>query len=637
VRRFGSIDQLVLSAWCGLAAGLLEVGTRIVCRFIAPHGRLYMMSRHFVWQAPLSNFLLFAALGLCLAISARLWPRFGRWLGPRLIGFCAILPVLMVISSQVYPLAWAMLALGIAWRLAAVLEAQGGALRAWLLWSFPGLVALVLVAASCVFGGDWLGRRKEAAARLPGGDAPNVLLVVLDTVRADRMSLYGYDRPTTPKLDRLARGAVRFDEARSTAPWTLASHASFFSGRWPHEFELDWMSPLRWNWPTLAEYLRAHGYATAGVVANVLYCSSETGLSRGFTYYEDYDLEGFAALRTAWLPNWTLGVVSDWGLILSRRPELAAFRSMLESLLAPLHNIGRKKDAAEINRGFLDWLSHRREPTRPFFAFLNYYDTHSPYVVPPGSTYRFGLAPQDQLDFMVLIEEWAKIHDKPRLPPRFRTLARDCYDSCLAYLDERLGQLFDELQRRGVLDRTLVIVVADHGEGLGEHDLFDHGQSLYRTEIRVPLFIALPGRDRFQRVVTEPVSLRDLPATIVDLAGLGGGSPFPGRSLARFWREPPVDSRSDDPEAVLSELASPNPADPNNGRSPAYRGPLISLAGGDFVYIRNEGDGTEELFNERDDARELINRAGNDAMRPILQGFRDRLRRLRANAGGAPR
>jgi arylsulfatase A-like enzyme len=133
------------------------------------------------------------------------------------------------------------------------------------------------------------------------------------------------------------------------------------------------------------------------------------------------------------------------------------------------------------------------------------------------------------------------------------------------------------------------------------------------------------------------VTLRDLPATIMDLVGLEGRSPFPGRSLARFWRGTPAETRSDHPDPVLSELPSPNPSDPNNGRSPAYRGPLISLAEGNFVYIRNDGDGSEELFNEREDPRELINRAGDKAQAPVLRRFRDQLDRLRAHPGGPAR
>jgi arylsulfatase A-like enzyme len=183
-----------------------------------------------------------------------------------------------------------------------------------------------------------------------------------------------------------------------------------------------------------------------------------------------------------------------------------------------------------------------------------------------------------------------------------------------------------------VLDRTLVIVTSDHGEELGEHDLFDHGESLYRPEIRVPLLIVLPSRSQHQAVVSETVSLRDLPATIVDLVGLGTGSPFPGRSLARIGYESSRGATPDTDDAcwVFSQLASPNPALPNQGRSPGSRGSLSSLAEGDLVYIRNERDGTEELFNERDDPRELLNRAGVAAMQPVLRRFRERLEQIKS-------
>ena len=129
----------------------------------------------------------------------------------------------------------------------------------------------------------------------------------------------------------------------------------------------------------------------------------------------------------------------------------------------------------------------------------------------------------------------------------------------------------------------------------------------------------------------ETVSLRDLPATIVDLLGLGAGSPFPGNSLARFWRNSPSGtvalSRKTDP--VVSELKAPNPSQPNRGRSPASRGPLISLADNNFVYIRNEGDGSEQLFDERGDPHEFSDQSRVESMRPVLDDFRRRLDQFR--------
>ena len=131
------------------------------------------------------------------------------------------------------------------------------------------------------------------------------------------------------------------------------------------------------------------------------------------------------------------------------------------------------------------------------------------------------------------------------------------------------------------------------------------------------------------RVVSEPVSLRDIPATVVDLLGLADSSPFPGRSLARLWAAPSTETAPLETEGALSELAAPNPSNPNRGRSKAARGPLASPAAGDFVYIRNEGDGDEELFNRREDPDELTNLAGDQSMLPVLQRFRDRLSRAK--------
>jgi arylsulfatase A-like enzyme len=624
----GPLDVLMLAVWCGLAAGLLEVGTRILCRLINPTNRLYQVSRHFVWLSPLTYLLLFLGLGLFLAAATRLWPRRGGWLSPRLIVGSAFVPAFMVAGPQIYTEAWMILGLGIASRLVPLVERPAIGPRRWLLLSFPGLVGAVLVAAGIVFGGDRLKARREAERPFPPADSPNVLLIVLDTVRADHLSLYGYHRATTPRLEQLAKRGIRFDRVRATAPWTLASHASMFTGRWPHEIGAEWLTPLPGKFPTLAEYLGSHGYATAGFAANTLFCSYDTGIDRGFTHYEDYVLGPTDAARTAFAVDVAFKSLFHLAGKYGRSFDAGPLRPLQEYLLGWI--LARDRISAEsMNRKFVDWLTRRRETGRPFFAFLNYFDAHSPYVLPMNAAQPFGLRARTMADAEVL-DGWGDVN-KLELHPHFRTLARDAYDNCLAYLDEQLGELFDELQRRGELDRTLVIVTSDHGEGLGEHDLFDHGESLYRSEIGVPLLIVAPARDRSQGVVSETVSLRNLPATIVDLIGLSAESPFPGRSLANLWRSSSPDRGPVVIDGVISELTGPNPSNPNQGRSPAKRGPLISLAEGEFVYIRNGGDGAEELFNERDDPRELSNRAGVEAMQPVLKHFRDRLDQLNAN------
>ena len=143
--------------------------------------------------------------------------------------------------------------------------------------------------AGSVFAGDWLKQRREARRPLPPADSPNVLLIVLDTVRADHLSLYGYERATTPKLERLAKQGIRFDQGapRALDPPLAREHVHRpLAPRARREMD----DPAARKFPTLAEYLGSHGYATAGFVANTLYCSYDTGLDRGFTHYEDYDL-----------------------------------------------------------------------------------------------------------------------------------------------------------------------------------------------------------------------------------------------------------------------------------------------------------------------------------------------------------
>lgn len=626
--RLRPLDILILSAWCGLAGGLLEVAARIVGKGLFASNHLQMMSRHFVWLVPLSDLVLFVVLGFFLALLAAIWRRFGRWLGPRLVIAMALLPALVLLLPWIHESAWFLFASGAAVRLAPAVERRATGLRRRLLVTFPALLSVVVALAGWRVGGQWLAERREAARPIPSGHPPNVILVTLDTVGADHLSLHGYKRQTSPVLEALAKSGIRFDEARSAAPWTLPSHASMFTGRWHHELNVDWMTPLDGTAPTLAEYLGEHGYATAGFVANTMSCSYDTGLGRGFTRYEDYPLVYALPFRTAWLVDQSFRVLSDVGLFVGRHFDVGPFRPLHESWLTPYISDWKRKDAASVSRAFLDWLSRRPQPDRPFFAFLNYYDAHAPYVLPAGAPYRFGMKPREAQHFIFLMEYWEYV-DKLGLRPSYLELGRDCYDSCVAFLDEQLGALIVDLFRLRVLENTWLIVTADHGEGMGEHDLYGHGESVYRPEIHVPLLILPPSNRRppSGRVVRETVSLRDLPATIVDVTGQAGDSRFPGRSLASLWGDPSGRRESTD-RPVLSELPSPDPSNPNYGRSPAWHGPLVSLAEGDLVYIRNRGDGREELYNERSDPGEEHDLSREEAMKPSLERLRRRLDEL---------
>ena len=353
-----------------------------------------------------------------------------------------------------------------------------------------------------------------------------------------------------------------------------------FTGRLPHELKAEWVAPLGTSFPTLAGYLGSRGYATAGFVANTLYCGYDTGLAEGFTHYEDYNLQQMDAFLMARLTERALlgyFQLSAWIHTRFQSNTLASVDSFIE---AYVYN-GKRKNATMINRDFFKWLSQRREPERPFFVFLNYFDTHDAYLPPRWTDYRFGLRPTNPSDFAVL-QNWESI-DKPSLHEHYKTLASDCYDDCIRYVNEQLHVLFSNMAKQGLLERTLVIVTADHGESFGEHDLYVHGDSLYRAEIRVPLLMMLPWAQPAKKAVGSTVSLRDLPATVVDLLDFEQGSPFPGRSLAWTWDG---QSRAGS-EPAVSELASPNPSNPNQGRSPA-RSWQNDFACTQWIYLYNQ-------------------------------------------------
>ena len=197
---------------------------------------------------------------------------------------------------------------------------------------------------------------------------------------------------------------------------------------------------------------------------------------------------------------------------------------------------------------------------------------------------------------------------------------RDCYDDCIAFLDEQFGQLMNTLERQGLLESTLVILTSDHGESFGDHGLFLHGTSLYFDEIGVPLVMVAPDVPA-NRVVDDPVSLRDLPATVLDWLGLSSGSPFPGRSLAAYWRQAPGQSLPQS-EPVLSEHATETAfGQPVADHSLLRRDVHMSLAARGRHYIR-DGFGNEQMFNLSQDPFETVNLLGSPAEKPVLAALR---------------
>ena len=367
-----------MALWFGAVTGLLELALVLLHKRIFNTLTLETLrrNRHFVWMIPASNLLIFAILGLLIALAARLRPRQTSRLAFYPLGFGASLALLLHIP-RLYPLAYVLLACGVTCWAARRFDPLAPGFRRVVRLSLP----VLLIAVGALIGLDYrhvASAERRALAGLPAAipGSPNVLMIVLDTVRADHLSPYGYHRDTSPNLTRLAARGVRFEQARSTAPWTLPSHASMFTGRWPHELSARTGHPLDATYPTLAEVLSRKGYAAAAFVANTHNGNGWYGLDRGFARYEDF-------YRNTEVSTIEILFSSSLG----RRLVMSGAGGRILRYLRGGSPYTARKDASMINRDALSWLSGREG--RPFFVFLNYYDAHGPYVPPAGTPPRF--------------------------------------------------------------------------------------------------------------------------------------------------------------------------------------------------------------------------------------------------------
>jgi arylsulfatase A-like enzyme len=587
-------QALLVTVWFALAAGLAEVALRAVQKLAL--GGILRMSRQIVWMTPLGELFLLLPAALLLVLASVAWK------GARSVrALCLLLGFiggfsLLSLPWRINTYGLALLALGIAWRGSDYLASRPNEFLRWVRRSVGPMAGLVLAMAVALNGWLWL-RERQALARLPAahGGGPNVIFIIWDTVRAASVSLYGYARPTTPNLERLARRGVSFDRAIAAASWTLPSIGSIFTGRLPHELSGQWTTPLDAAYPTLAEAFTGNGYLTAGFAANVLYADWEHGLDRGFTHYEDYHTTPGQILASTSLGARICRGANGWVLGLPLR------------LLGWGQFVGRKHGET-VTREFLDWLERRGD--RPYFAFLNYFDAHLPYMPPAPFGNRFGPARPRTTVFQRVAREFRRktFWDMPAAELAAEVAA---YESGIAYMDDQLGLLLRELERRGQLENTIIIVASDHGEEFGEHGNYEHGGDVYLWQLHVPLVIVSPGRVPPGARVREPVSLRDLAATITDLTGLRTAGRLPGASLARAWTAPEEIGQS----LVISEVA------PGLDRTKWLRSAIV----GRHHLVRNK-DGREELYDFVSDPAERVDLTGSEAGERIegwLRGLLD--------------
>jgi hypothetical protein len=354
---------ILLAFWCGLAGGYLEILFIVWKKFFSNGLKNYATASDFPWSVPAGHVVLLIVPGVLLGLFSRLRPKpmslgAASWLFATLAIWAALL------RMPLYGIASLILATGLGRHLSGKLAALcNHRRRAWFI-SAGLLGALAILAAGSTGWRAWRESRVLAALPAPPAQARNLILIVWDAVRATNLSLYGHPRNTTPNLARWARKGVCYNLALAPAPWTFPSHASFFTGHWPFQLSNQSKYVLDSPVPTLAEHLTRQGYLTAGFSANTLCCTYETGLDRGFTHFEDFPFTPRALLSRTVAGNWLLEH-------LFFRDDFYEFKWIrLQS-----------RNAAGINHDFLDWM-RRRPKDRPFFAYLNYFDAHEPYMPP---------------------------------------------------------------------------------------------------------------------------------------------------------------------------------------------------------------------------------------------------------------
>ena len=336
-------------------------------------------------------------------------------------------------------------------------------------------------------------RPVEDVSGLPRKTAPpgtNVLLVSVDTTRADHLGCYGHEGIKTPNIDRLAAEGVRFEWCISSAPLTLVSHSTMMTGsyQYVHGARDNGLFSLDDANVTLAEILHDAGYATEADVASVI-LNSQYNMDQGFEVYKDVRHDRYAAAAAA-AEDWQGGEVRA-----DAKPKPKSDPRLGEQTL--------ERNAEEISRSGIERLRRLESGDRPFFIFLHYYDPHWPREA----------------------------------PDEFRAQYEDAYDAEIAYFDSEFGKLLDEVDRLGLADNTMVVLVSDHGEGRGQHGESTHSAFLYDSTLHVPMIMRCRGIIPSGEVVSSQVRLVDLAPTILDFVGLADKSTgqMQGVSLCPFF------------------------------------------------------------------------------------------------------
>jgi uncharacterized sulfatase len=465
---------------------------------------------------------------------------------------------------------------------------------------------------------------------------PHIILLVLDTHRAERMSIYGNERDTTPVLEMFAQGATIFDAAIAPAPWTVPSHASMFTGLYPtvHQTTQSYTA-LPDDIPTIAELLRQNGYETVGFCNNPLVGVLDNGLKRGFNHFYNYsgtfpDIPEIGEVTTAKHIQHRLNVLLQHisGPIekqFGRSPLLLKLATM--PIFVPLWS-KTFNFKGNTQRSLEDMAAYIRArfaggSDQPLFMFINMMETHLPYY--PPANYIDKWAPYFKKDreariFLQQFNYQSYRWMAPILEPfteKEEAVLSDIYSAETNYQDRQLRKLFRALKRSGQLDNTMVIVVSDHGESLGEHEFMGHAFVTYNELARVPLFIRYPEMFPAGERVEHTVSTRRLFHTMMEAAGIEQelfGHTVSELSLTRSVEGPhrePADeiivSEAYSPDTFLNVMKMTHPEAIDRYRVNQHR---RSLHAGNLKLI-TVGGRSDEVFDLAKDPGETVNLLDN--------------------------
>jgi arylsulfatase A-like enzyme len=314
----------------------------------------------------------------------------------------------------------------------------------------------------------------------PKNSMPNVILITLDTTRADHLTPYGYNRDTSPFLEKLASQGVLFEDAFTVSSWTLPSHSSIFTGKLPTvhgaTYQHWWLDSSE---DCLAEILKRKGYQTAAFVSGPFLLAT-FNVAQGFEYYDD-QLDPLSGIQ-----------------------RLMFVKVIRRFYKKPLWWVDGQRNASEVNRQVHKWFEHDAE-AKPFLLFINYFDPHDPYLPPDPYKKKYG-TPNSRMNGRIegiysdraTGERIAK-DGKPLRDDDYAAL-KGLYDGEIRFTDDQLSNLFEFLQKHNLLSNTLVIITSDHGESIGEHKILDHGHALYEEQIKVPLIVIGPGIPKGKRI-----------------------------------------------------------------------------------------------------------------------------------------